>query len=420
MNVLFVHQNFPGQFVHLAQAMKGLSGVRAVAITDAGNSAPDLVPTVRYRMRPNAVGKPHALAASFSARVARGERATRAMLALRARGFTPDLVLGHLGWGETLFVKDVWPETKLLVHAEFYYRAQGGDIDFDPEFATADPNRPFMIRAKNAAILMAMADADFGVAPTRWQGGRFPPFLQKKIAILHEGIDTDLAVPNPEARFKVPETDVELSRGDEVVTFVNRNLEPYRGYHVFMRALPDILAARPQARAVIVGGDGVSYGEAPKDGRSWKETLIHEVRDRLPLDRVHFVGKLPYPDLLDLLRVSAAHIYLTYPFVLSWSMLEAMSVGALVIASKTAPVEEVIRHGENGLLVDFFDRTVLAEAVIDALAAPERFEPLRQAARETIVDTYDMKRICLPKWLTFLQAITGAQPRPRREASSLQ
>ncbi len=410
MNVLFLHQNFPGQFVHLARAFKRMPGVRVFAITDAANTQPDFVPTLRYRVRQAASGQPHPLAATFSGRVARGERAARAMLALRQRGFTPDLVIGHLGWGETLFVRDVWPDAKLVVHAEYYYDAERGDVGFDPEFdRLADPDERFAVRAKNAAMLMAITDADYGVAPTKWQGSRFPPLLRKKIAILHEGIDTDLAAPRPEARFAVPQTDIILTEQDEVVTFVNRNLEPYRGYHIFMRALPEILAARPAARAVIVGGDGVSYGKAAPDGASWKAVFLDETRERLPMDRVHFVGKLRYPDLLDLLRVSSAHVYLTYPFVLSWSMLDAMSVGALVIGSRTAPVEEVIRHGENGLLVEFFDPATLALAVIDALSDPARYRLLRDSARATIVERYDMRRVCLPKWLAFLAFTTGQQ-----------
>ncbi len=382
-----------------------------IALTDAVNTAPDLIPTYRYSIAQEDVGRPNRLAGSFAARVARGDKAGRAMLELRAKGFVPDLVIGHLGWGETLFVRDVWPRTKLVVHAEYYYRADDGDIGFDAEFeGEADPTLGFSIRAKNAAILMAVADADFGVAPTHWQGSRFPPFLQKKIAILHEGIDTDVAIPKLDASFAVLGTDLRLTREDEVITFVNRNLEPYRGYHIFMRALPDILAARPTARVVIVGGDGVSYGKAPPSGGSWKSVILDEVRDRLPMDRVHFVGKIPYADLIDLFRISAAHVYLTYPFVLSWSMLDAMSAGALVIGSRTAPVEEVIRHGENGLLVDFFDGPGLTRTVIEALAEPGRHEPLRQAARKTIVETYDMKRLCLPKWLSFLQTIVRVPP----------
>lgn len=409
MKILFLHQNFPAQFVHVAQAIHASPSVAARALTDADNGQRSPVPVFRYRSPPRSAAPRLPLVSSFAARVARGEMAALAMVAMREEGYVPDVVVGHIGWGETLFVRDVWPTAKLVVHAEYFYSATGGDVGFDPEFdGPRSPTSDFALRTKNAALLMAVADADYGVAPTQWQGSRFPPLLRRKIAILHEGIDTDAASPAPEARFTVPGTGLVLGRGDEVITFVNRNLEPYRGFHVFMRALPEILAARPRARAVIVGGDEVSYGRAPADGRSWRETLLDEVGIRLPLDRVHFVGKIAYPVLLDLLRVSAAHVYLTYPFVLSWSMLDAMSVGALVVGSRTAPVEEVLRHGENGLLIDFFDVPGLARTVVEVLADPARFAPLRTAARATVVAGYDLKRVCLPKWLAFLSGIVGA------------
>jgi glycosyltransferase involved in cell wall biosynthesis len=171
-----------------------------------------------------------------------------------------------------------------------------------------------------------------------------------------------------------------------------------------MRALGRILARRPEAQVVIVGGDGVSYGLPPPPGRSWKDIFLAEVRDRLDLSRVHFVGRVPHHILIDLLRVSAAHVYLSYPFVLSWSMLEAMSAGALVIGSRTAPVEDIVVDGENGVMRDFFDAEGIAEAVIDALAAPDRYRPLREAGRRTIVERFDLTRVCLPAWMELLGA----------------
>lgn len=293
------------------------------------------------------------------------------MRRLRDEGFVPDIVIGHLGWGETLFVKDIWPGTKLVVLAEFFYRPEGADSGFDPEFADADgPAARMELRAKNAAILLAMEGADFGVASTWWQGAQFPPELRGKIAILHEGIDTDRMAPDPAACFRHAALGLDFSGRDEVVTFVSRNLEPYRGYHVFMRALPGILAARPRAHVLIVGGDGVSYGPRAPGSRSWKSIFLAEVADRLPMDRVHFAGKLPYLDYLAALQVSSAHVYLTYPFVLSWSMLEAMSAGAPLVASRTAPVVEVARDGETAVLFDFFDRDALARRMIEVLAEP--------------------------------------------------
>jgi glycosyltransferase involved in cell wall biosynthesis len=173
-----------------------------------------------------------------------------------------------------------------------------------------------------------------------------------------------------------------------VVTFVNRNLEPYRGYHVFMRALPALLARHPGARVLIVGGDGVSYGAKPADGVSYKDRFLAEVRDAIDPARLHFAGKLPYDVYLKVLQVSAAHVYLTYPFALSWSLFEAMAAGCAVIASSTGPVLDLIEHGRTGVLVDFFDPAALAEAIGDALARPASFGPMRAAAREHIVGNF--------------------------------
>ncbi len=400
MRVLFLHQNFPGQFLHVARALKE-RGHKVAAVTDAGNTRPDVIPTLRYRFEDARAGNPHPLARNFALRAARGEVVVKALCRLRDDGFVPDVVVGHPGWGETLFVKDVFPKARLLVHAEFYYGGEVSDADFDPEFRRADPLAGRLtVRAKNAALLLAVMDADRGVAPTGFQASRFPAEIRPKIAVIHEGVDTDLLVPNPQARFEAGGRT--FRPGDEVLTFINRNLEPYRGYHVFMRALPRILEARPNAHAVIVGGDSVSYGAPAPEGKTWKEIFLAEVRDRLPLERVHFVGRIPYPDFVSLMQTSMAHVYLTYPFVLSWSMLEAMSAGALVIGSRTEPVEEVIRDGENGLLVDFFDQDALVACAVEALAHPERFRDVRHAARRSIVEGYDLRRRCLPQWLKFV------------------
>jgi glycosyltransferase involved in cell wall biosynthesis len=328
--------------------------------------------------------------------------AAKAMMALRARGFDPRLIIGHLGWGETLFAKDVFPDAMLIVHAEFFYSATGADVGFDPEFPDGGIEHLFELRAKNAAILAAMNDADVAVTPTRWQASRFPSYLQAKLNVVHEGIDTNRVRPNASASFRVAGTDLLFRPGDELVTFVNRNLEPYRGYHVFMRALPAILAARPRAHAVIVGGDAVSYGAASANGASWKDIFLAQVREQLPMQRVHFVNRIPFNDFVSLMQVSAAHVYLTYPFVLSWSMLQAMSAGAPLIASNTEPVLEVVEDGVNGLLVDFFAVEALAQRVIDVLARPQDYAAMRAAARRTVVERFDLASRCLPRWLEIL------------------
>jgi glycosyltransferase involved in cell wall biosynthesis len=402
MRILFVHQNFPAQFRHIARALHD-TGHEVVAITAEGNKNPQFLPTLRYRLDVKWLGNPNPLARAVSGRIVQGRAAAGAMLALRNRGFLPDLVFSHVGWGESLAIKDVWPETRSIVHAEFYYSSVGANINFDPEFTNDSTfNARYAVRLNNAPILLALADADWGVAPTAWQKSRFPGILHDKIVVMHEGINTQLLSPRPYAVFTLPDGR-NLNSDDEVITFLNRNLEPYRGYHIFMRALPAILAARPGAHAVIVGGSRFSYGPPPPKGSTWRDIFFDEVKERLPLDRVHLVGTIPYLQFIELMRISAAHVYLTYPFVLSWSLLEAMSIETLVIASRTKPVEEVITDGENGLLVDFFDIDRLSETVIDALSRPADFSGLRKAARRSVVDNFDLDSHCLPRWMEFVQ-----------------
>ena len=401
MKLLFVHQNFPAQFLHLAPEMQRL-GHDVRVLTDATNSNTSDVPVLHYSFKPEKVD-PGAtrLGRNYTTMSDRGVIVARAARQLRAKGYVPDVIFGHSGWGETLFLKEVWPEAKLLVYAEFYYRGIGNDVGFDAEFSPATFDQVMISQGRAAHLGQALLHADRGISPTEWQASRHPPLLRGIIDVIFDGVDCDRLAPNPQARFALPDGR-ELAVGDEVLTFVNRNLEPYRGYHIFMRALPDVLAARPKSQVVIVGGDEVSYGAAPKDGQSWKEIFLSEVRDRLDLGRVHFVGKLPYDRYVDLIHVSRAHAYLTYPFVLSWSMVEAMAAGALVVGSRTAPVAEVITDGVTGRLVDFFDVAGWSAALTDALAEPERFVPLREAGRALARARYDLRSVCLPQMVDLL------------------
>jgi glycosyltransferase involved in cell wall biosynthesis len=396
MRILFSHQNFPGQWVHLARHYDA-GGHEVVALTDAQNRKPEIVRTVRYAFDPARAAGGHPLAQHFGLRVARGEAAALAALDLKRQGFEPDLIAGHGGWGESLFLREVWPKARQILYAEFYYRTSGADVDFDPEFPASDVPSRFATRARNAVMLEALADADRGLAPTRWQQQGFPEWLWDRIEVAHDGVDTDVIRPNRSAFVRMEGRDVTLRPGDEVVTFVNRNLEPYRGYHVFVRSLPKILARRPNARIIVVGGDKVSYGRAAPPGTTWRKIFLDQVKGQVDLSRVHFVGQIPYDTYLRMLQVSAAHVYLTYPFVLSWSMIEAMAAECLVVGSRTPPVEEVIEHGRNGLLVDFFDVDGLADAVVDALARPHAFRAMRTAARLTALERYDLRRVCLPR-----------------------
>lgn len=404
MKILFIHQNFPGQFKHLAPTLAA-QGHQVIALGLNEDRKLPGVRYLRYKLKRGTTPNMHPWVADLETKTIRGEACARACLQLKRAGFTPDLVYAHPGWGESLFVKDVWPETPLLNFFEFYYHGQGGDANFDPEFPRP-PLDEMRVRIKNAANLLALEGCDAGICPTEWQKSVHPPEFLHKIEVVFDGIDTDALQPNPAARFTVPGKELTLGCEDEVISFVNRNLEPYRGWHVFARTLPEILRRRPKAHVLITGGDEVSYGSKPKDGISWRQKFWSEVADQCDQERVHFLGKLPYPQFIRMLQVSSAHVYLTYPFVLSWSVLEAMSLGGLVIGSRTPPVEEVIRDGENGLLVDFFDRTGFADALDRALDHPDRMRSLREAARRTAVEHYDLKRICLPRQLAIIDRLT--------------
>lgn len=402
MKILFVHQNFPGQFLYLAPELKK-RGHDCLALTDAANTRESAIPVVKYKHEAQKVDPAATrLGRNYIQMSDRGVTVARAALQLRQqKNYVPDVIFGHSGWGETLFLKEVWPEAKLLIYAEFYYRGRGADVGFDPEFSKPSFDQVMIAQGRASHLGQALLHADAGLSPTEWQASTYPAPLRKMIDVIHDGVNTDVMRPDPDARFNLPDGR-QLKPGDEVLTFVNRNLEPYRGYHIFMRALPEVMAARPEAQVVIVGGDEVSYGAAPKDQKGWKELILSEVRDQLDMSRVHFMGKVPYDQFTALMQVSRAHAYLSYPFVLSWSMIEAMSAGAHVIGSRTAPVEEVIKDGVNGSLVDFLDVKAWSAKLTEALARPDRFTLLREAARATALKRYD-QRYLLPKMIDFVE-----------------
>ncbi|MGH8673366.1 MAG: glycosyltransferase [Burkholderiales bacterium] len=401
MNVLFVHQNFPGQFKHLAPRL-ARAGHRVQALAIDGPGLPD-IPLRRYKPARSTSPQTHPWAQEFETKVIRGEACAAAALRLKNEGFSPDVIVANPGWGESLFLRDVWPRAKMLALIEFFYATHGLDFDFDPEFHRADPARDAKLRAKNAHLLMALSDMDRGLSPTEFQRSTVPEPYRARISVIFDGIDTGVVQPDPAASLTV--AGHTLRAGDEVLTFVNRNLEPYRGYHVFMRALPEILQKRPGAIALIVGDGGVSYGAAAPEGKTWKQIFFDEVKDRLDATRVHFLGRLPYARYLKVLQLSACHVYLTYPFVLGWSCIEALAAGCLVVGSRTPPVEEAIAHEKNGLLVDFFDAAALAQTVCDALERPQEFAALRIAARRSALNRYDLASVCLPQQVRLVEAL---------------
>lgn len=409
MKILFIHQNFPGQFKFLAPALVQ-QGHTVAAMTMQQTEAGEWqgVKLVPYRAARGTTPEVHPWVSDFETKTIRGEAAFRKALELRAQGFTPDVIIAHPGWGESLFLKDVWPKARLGIYCEFFYHPEGADVGFDPEFLSGDLGEVCRLRLKNINNLLHFEVADAGISPTRWQASTFPQPFRDKIAVVHDGIDTQAIAPNPAVSLTL-NGNITLTRQDEVITFVNRNLEPYRGYHIFMRALPELLRRRPQARILIVGGDDVSYGARPPEGATWKQIFAAEVRPKISDEdwaRVHFLGNIPYQHFIPLLQLSTVHVYLTYPFVLSWSLLEAMSIGCSIVASDTQPLHEAIRHDETGRLMNFFEVTGLADEVCLLLDNPAIRERLGTNARTFARQTYDLKTVCLPRQLAWVKSLT--------------
>ena len=402
--ILFVHQNMPGQYRELLDFLRAQGGHELVFLTQRRNH-PEVEGVRKVVYRPHRVPAKDAygLSKTWEEAAGYGYGAAQAAQALRGEGFTPDVILGHTGWGELLFMKQVWPDVPILGFFEYYYREHGGPVNFDPE----DPSNeatPYLLAARNAVPNHNIQVVDRGLAPTRWQRDCFPESFHDKLYVCHDGIRTDRLKPDPDVSLHLGRAG-RITREDEIFTYVARNMERTRGFHTFMRALPDILAARPKARALIVGGSGTSYGRASTAEGGFRAEMEAEIGDRVDWDRVHFLGKVPYDSFRRIVQISRCHIYLTMPFVLSWSLLEAMAMEATIVASDVPPVREALTHGETGLLVDFFRPDQLAAQVTDVLADPAAHARLGPAARRHVVETYDFLNVCLPRHLAQINAL---------------
>jgi glycosyltransferase involved in cell wall biosynthesis len=387
IDVLFIHSNFPAQFRNLAQHLAAQPEFRIKAIGSRSAAALPGVDLKRYSFALGRSAAIHTFARRFEQECRRAEQVMYVANGLKADGFDPALIYVHPGWGESLPLRSLFPRARICIYAEFYYRRHGADVGFDPEFGRLGVDGETRVALRNAASLLAFADADVAITPTNWQRSVHPSEFQSKIRVIHDGVDTDALQP---------QEDWALGRDEEVVTYVARNLEPYRGFHSFMRALPYLQRARPKAQVHIVGGDRVSYGNRPVGYKTWREAMLAEVGSQLDLSRVHFTGTLAYDDYLALLRRSSAHVYLTYPFVLSWSMLEAMALGCHVIGSDTPSVREVLEDDVNGTLVPFADPHAIAGRIADSLARPRQFRRHREAARRTVIERFDLRQVVLP------------------------
>lgn len=416
MKFLFVHQNFPGQFLHIVRNLVESGRHEIVFITEPNANAIAGVRKVPYAKPQPAAPETHLAAKELDGGVRRADAVLRVALGLKGLGFTPDIMIGHHGWGEMLNLVDAWPKVPLYGYYEFYYNPDKADVGFDPEF----PNDPFdapRIRAKNAINHIALNLGQFGNSPTAWQRSTYPDWARERIELLWEGVDLDVCSPDPLSHRK-PLTigGMTIKPTDKLVTYVSRDLEPYRGFHLMMRALPHLHRARKDLKVIMIGSDGVSYGTMPPEGGTWRDRMMKEIGGSIDQARVAFPGRVPYLDYLALLKRSDAHVYLTYPFVASWSLREAQAIGCAVIGSDTQPVREFITHGQNGLLTSFFDPPALASSVLEVLENKALRTRLRANARD-----YAEKNLAMADYITAYRAaierLTGQPIDPPQPAT---
>jgi glycosyltransferase involved in cell wall biosynthesis len=391
---LFVHQNFPGQYLHVVRHLLKDERNEVLFITEPNQNVIPGVRRIFYQMPlqdPAAQESIPQQARDFTRAAARAEAVARTARNLKALGFSPDIMVGHHGWGELLDLPEVWPQVPLLGYFEYFYTAEGRDAGFDPEFPMAEGTAA-RIRSMNIINHLALDLGQHGQTPTQWQMQTYPEWAQRQMRVLSEGADLDQCRPDPDARLRTFTLNgFTVDPGERLVTYVVRNLEPYRGFHSFMRALPRLLRERPDVRVIAVGGDDVSYGARLADG-CWRAHFQQRLAGQYDASRVLFPGQVPYADYIRLLQRSDAHVYLTYPFVVSWSLREALACGCALVAADVDPVREFISDGRNGLLAPCLDADAIAERVLEVLEDERLARRLRTGARryaERHLDLHD-------------------------------
>ncbi len=405
MNILFVHQNFPGQYRQIAEWLAAQGGNTIVFLTQRRDIGPvENITVVPYSTHRRADKDGYLLSRYFEDCMGAAYGAMGACKKLRDDGFTPDVVIGHVGWGELTFIHQVWRDVPVIGYWEYFFLSEGGSVGFDPEFPVTEDSRLIM-KARNAINYLNLPEVTLGQSPTQWQMDTYPEEFRANSYVCHDGIRTDRLRPNTNASLRLTRLGRDVTAQDEVFTYMARNMEPTRGFHIFMRSLPHILDARPNARVLVIGGNQVSYGSESTAQGGYRAEMEREVGHLVDWDRIHFLGRLPFVDYQRVIQLSRCHIYLTVPFVLSWSLLECMAMQATIIASGTDPVKEVIRDGETGLLVDFLSPEQLAAKVIEVLSHPKDFAALGPAARRHVVDQYDFLRVTRPVHVERMNAL---------------
>lgn len=395
MNILFIHRSFPAQFKFLSAALAQNPNNLVLFITASEANEIPGVNKILYKPQRKIPSDIHPYLREYEEALIHGQAAADIAIGMKQRGIIPDIIYAH-SWGSALFMKDIFPDVPLLCYFEWFGKPENSVFDFGGN--TLDFNKKSMIRTNNCRNLIDLYSCDGGVSPTHWQKEQFPKEFHDKIEVIHDGIETEFFKPDKDTKFSLPGKNIELTADDEVITYATRGMEPLRGFPQFMEAIAKLQKKRPKAHFVIAGSNLVYYGVGAEQG-TYKEIMLNKLN--LDMSRVHFVDVLPYTEYVKLLQISSAHIYLTYPYVLSWSILEAMACGCCVIASNTAPVIEVIKDKVNGLLVDFFNTNELVEKIEYALENKSEIEKIRQNARKTILDKYALKDL-LPKHIEYM------------------
>jgi len=408
MRFLFVHQNMPGQYREMLKWLTAQGGHEIYFLTQRKKPPKiDGVTTIVYKAHHTPADKAYGLSKTWEAASGAGFGAVMALRDLVNGGFEPDIVIGHVGWGEMTFFREVLPDTPMIGFFEYYYSVHGGPVGFDPESPVSD-HAPYIMHGHNVVPQVNINVVDLGHSPTMWQRDRFPAHFHDKMYVCHDGIRTDLLKPNKQASVSLGRIGRPLTAKDEIVTYMARNLESTRGFHQFMRAMPHLQKARANARVLVIGGNDVSYGGKNSHPGGLRGQMEAEVGHLLDWDRLHFLGQVPFDSYQEIVQISSCHLYLSMPFVLSWSLLESMSLGATIVASDVAPVREVMEHGKTGLLVDFFDPEAIAAQIADVLEKRLDYAHLGAAARKHVVENYDFLTVCLPEHIRQINALVPA------------
>ena len=402
--ILFVHQNFPGQYKYLAPMMAKLKDFEVSSLSMTPYTPLAGINQNIYNLKVGTSLNIHKYATEFETKLLRAEASADKAYELKNLGYYPDIIVGHTGWGELLFLKEVWPETKYLSYVEFFYNLENSDIDFDDTvFMDKSPYIRRKLIARNSAFLSQYLISDRMITPTNFQKNTFPDILKKNIKVIHEGIDTEKLKPSLNSYITIDKK--KFTKKDKIVLFISRCLEPYRGYHSFIRSIPGILKEHPDAKIFIIGGDQKGYGAEPEEGTTHRENFFNEIKDKVDISNIYFLGLIDYEAIRACYQIATLHVYLTYPFVLSWSMLESMSCEGLIVGSDTGPVSEIITHKKNGLLVDFFNYEEISSRINSILDDPQKYLSIRKNARKTILKNYDLWTKCLPRQEALIREV---------------